>query len=58
MKRTLIAEWIPHLEMYRLYDADTPNHTIAYENDRDGILRRIAEERGEVEITFDDSART
>lgn len=58
MKRTIIAKWIPHLEMYRLYDPSRPNHTIAYENDRVGILRRIAEERGEAEITFDCSELT
>lgn len=58
MRRTLIAKWIPHLEMYRLYDPSRPNHTVAYENTREEIERRAAEERDEVEITFDDSART
>lgn len=57
MKRKYIAEWIPHLEMYRLYDPEHPNHTVAYESTREEISKRLDEERGDMEVTYDESRR-
>lgn len=39
MKTTIIAEWIPHREDYRLYDKLYPQWTIAYADDLDEVKR-------------------
>lgn len=47
----IIAEWIPHMKAYRLYNPKHPQQTIAYEDDED-TARRHAMENG-YEVTFE-----
>lgn len=49
--KSIIAEWIPHMRAYRLYDSKHPQQTIAYENDEDTAMRH-AMENG-YEVTFE-----
>ncbi len=50
MKR-IIAEWIPYMMAYRLYNPKYPQQTIAYEDDKD-TTRRHATENG-YEVIFE-----
>lgn len=36
----LVAEWIPYMHAYRVYDPHKPQYTVAYEEDED----KLAEE--------------
>jgi len=36
----IIAEWIPHMMAYRLYDPEKPENTIAYEDNLDEAINR------------------
>ena len=40
----LNAEWIPHMEAYRLYDASHPQQTVAYEENADMAEQRVLKE--------------
>lgn len=33
MKKILFAEWIPHMECFRIYSDEAPQQTIAYDED-------------------------
>lgn len=57
-QRTLIAEWQPRLELYRVYDPERPWHTISYASDRESVKRIAAEERDHPTVTYDESGRT
>lgn len=46
----IIAEWIPYMMAYRLYDPKHPQQTIAYEDDKD-TEKQHATENG-YEVTF------
>lgn len=37
-------EWIDYLKLYRVYDAENPSCTIAYENNKEEIIRRLEEQ--------------
>lgn len=45
----IIADWIPHMEVYRLYDPQYPQQAIAYVDDP-----KEAEDRG-YEVIINDS---
>lgn len=44
----LVAEWIPYMKAYRVYDPHKPQDTVAYEEDEDrladkGVIIRDAD---------------
>lgn len=43
MLEAIIAEWVPDMKAYRLYDPDCPQKTIAYEKDKDSAMRHETE---------------
>lgn len=54
-QRTLIAEWQPHLELYRVYDPERPWHTISYASNHEAVERIASEERDHPTVTYDES---
>lgn len=48
--RKIIAEWIPYMSAYRLYDPAHPEQTIAYEDSEDALRQREVEDGYEITI--------
>lgn len=52
MLKMIIAEWMPYMMAYRLYDPEYPQKTIAYEEDKDTVKRRAIENGNEVSFEY------